>query len=170
MVVGEPVDVTVCPACACLSHVFHIVGALRARASTDPYTHGHAQGQALSIGFVCSVCLSIFAKLDFSLCPMCESKVAIDRSAGAPLANPSAPNRFLLAPLGLSVSGGLVVSNSGSVCDRAKIERRARVFTSLSRPVTAKPRTGAGLPRKRKAIQGKKGAGAAGVANAAPHG
>jgi hypothetical protein len=56
------------------------------------------------------------------------------------------------------------------VFDRARIERRARVFTSLSLPVTAKPRTGAGLPRKRKAIQGKKGAGAAGVANAAPHG
>ena len=60
--------------------------------------HGHAQGQALSIGFVCSVCLSIFAKFDFSLCPMCESKVAIDRSAGAPPCKSKRTKKILPGP------------------------------------------------------------------------
>jgi len=39
-------------------------------------------GQAIRIGFVCSVCLSIFAKLDFILCPMCAAKIAVERAAG----------------------------------------------------------------------------------------
>lgn len=39
-------------------------------------------GQAIQIGFVCSVCLSIFATLDFILCPMCEAKIAVDRPSG----------------------------------------------------------------------------------------
>jgi len=38
-------------------------------------------GQAIQIGFVCSVCLSIFAKLD-PVCAMCGAKIAIDRPPG----------------------------------------------------------------------------------------
>ena len=33
-------------------------------------------GQPIQVGFVCSVCLSIFADQKFSLCPMCDSKIA----------------------------------------------------------------------------------------------
>eukprot|EP00960_Hanusia_phi_P034425 751054-Hanusia_phi.AAC.6 len=40
-------------------------------------------GQMVDVGFVCSVCLSIFAKCDFFICPTCDSKIALDRPAGA---------------------------------------------------------------------------------------
>ena len=40
-------------------------------------------GQLVDVGFVCSVCLSIFAKCDFFICPTCDSKIALDRPAGA---------------------------------------------------------------------------------------
>ena len=50
--------------------------------SVDYRASCFSTGQAIEIGFVCSVCLSIFSKVPDGLCPMCDSKIALGRPAG----------------------------------------------------------------------------------------
>lgn len=49
--------------------------------SVDYRASCFSTGQPIEIGFVCSVCLSIFSKPS-AVCPMCDSKIAIGRPGG----------------------------------------------------------------------------------------
>jgi hypothetical protein len=81
----------------------------------------------MQVGFVCSVCLSIFADQKFAICPMCDSKIAGPAGKFQKFQNskfPEISRKFAICPMFDSkIAGPAGTFDKGA--ERAK-ERRER--------------------------------------------